>query len=271
MYPLSSWPSFGDCHWHVYELLLKVADIPCPGDLGLERRCHLALVQCIPIDGRKEAVRTDFGSIVGPAAQARLGLAREKPLKQGLGDGRDVLGVGQVGPADTLKEEVPVLGVEGRQASEHLVGQGAQGVPVHRSSMAALVQQFGGQVFRGAAHGARREVVTNALFAQSEVRQLRVALGIQQHVLRLQVAKDDVQAVQVLQRQKNLTDVKPQVAQQSCAQKGWQGWTSFLALCGPRRSVLRGSDGRKALHRGSSPGPNRAWVFAPGFRLLHHL
>lgn len=62
---------------------------------------------------------------------------------------------------------------------------------------------------QGATHGPRREVVLDALFAKAEVRELHMAIRIQQDVLGLQVPVNDVQPVQVLYGQEDLTGVEP--------------------------------------------------------------
>ena len=59
-----------------------------------------------------------------------------------LGDRSDVGRVGELPPSDPLKELLSIPGVEGRQPCEHLVHQGAQGIPVHGLPVPSLVEDL---------------------------------------------------------------------------------------------------------------------------------
>ena len=75
--------------------------------------------------------------------------------------------------------------------------------------MALAVEDLGRKVFRSAAERVRpRNVIVDALFAQSKIGQADVTAGVEQHVLGLEIAVDDVQPVDVLKRERDLGGVE---------------------------------------------------------------
>lgn len=84
-------------------------------------------------------------------------------------------------------------------ATEHFVRQDAEGPPVGGFPVSPPADDFRGEEFRGAAQGECASL-WNA-FRESEIGQLRVALCVQQKVLGLQVAVDDVLRVEVVQEE----------------------------------------------------------------------
>ena len=75
--------------------------------------------------------------------------------------------------------------------------------------MAFAVKEFRGQVLRSPTHRSGGEVVADSLLAEPEVRQLGMAMLVQEHVLRLQIPEDNVQTVEILKGQEQLTGVEP--------------------------------------------------------------
>eukprot|EP00445_Apocalathium_hangoei_P044165 CAMPEP_0203985106 /NCGR_PEP_ID=MMETSP0360-20130528/5105_1 /ASSEMBLY_ACC=CAM_ASM_000342 /TAXON_ID=268821 /ORGANISM="Scrippsiella Hangoei, Strain SHTV-5" /LENGTH=357 /DNA_ID=CAMNT_0050924347 /DNA_START=244 /DNA_END=1313 /DNA_ORIENTATION=+ len=193
---LAALADLGVHHGLANELLLEVLDT-VGADLRLERRLVAPLVELDPVDVLEEGVPLHVVAASRAAPQALLGVALEQAREEGLGDRRDVAGVGQVTRADALEKLHAVLGVEGREAGEHLVGEGADGVPIDAPAVALLVDDLGCQVLGRPAHRLRRDVVHDALLAETEVRHLDVTVTIQKQVLRLEIAVDDAEAVEV--------------------------------------------------------------------------
>lgn len=101
--------------------------------------------------------------------------------------------------------------VEGGEAADHLEEKGAERPPVHRLSMALVLQNLGGKILGGAAEGTRAALGSRAgdlVLGQAEVGQADVAVGVQQDVLGLQVAIDDVRRVHGLQSHGHLSSIQ---------------------------------------------------------------
>mmetsp|Transcript_51914 Transcript_51914/g.110318 ORF Transcript_51914/g.110318 Transcript_51914/m.110318 type:complete len:289 (-) Transcript_51914:16-882(-) len=184
------------------------------------------------------------------ATQPSVGVTLEEAHQEGLRDRCDVAWVGQVAPSDALEELSTVLSVVRRQASQHLVAQGADGVPVDTSAVALLVNDFWSQVLGCSAHGLGRDVVHDAFLAQTEVGNLDVAISIQEHVFRLQISVDDSQAVQVGDRAGGLGDVEASTALAEAARSAemveqltaWAELHDHVELLGGLEGVVEGDD-----------------------------
>mmetsp|Transcript_58483 Transcript_58483/g.163922 ORF Transcript_58483/g.163922 Transcript_58483/m.163922 type:complete len:330 (+) Transcript_58483:68-1057(+) len=201
------------------ELLLEIPDVGLPAQLRLERGVVCLLVDLAPIQVLEERMRLHFLSVGRPTAQALLWVPVQQPLQEVLADRRNVAGVGQLPLLDALEELLAIAGVEGRQAREHLVGEGADRVPIDGSSVPLPVHDLGRQVLGRAAHGLRRDVVLDPFLAQPEICDLDVAIGVEEQVLRLQIAVDDAQAVQVCDGRGHLRRVEDRsaLAEPACA------------------------------------------------------
>ena len=194
---------------HVGELVIELGQVQAPLDLRIPRRRHLALHELVPAQLAEKFLRLDVVGVVGARAEASLGVLGQQAPQEQLGAGGEVVGVVQRAPADLLEELLPVAAVEGGQAREHLVEEGAQGPPVHGAAVALAVEDLGGEVLRraaeavGAAGGIR-----DALLGEAKVREPDVAAGIQQDVLGLQIAVDDVEVVHVVDGQRDFGGVE---------------------------------------------------------------
>mmetsp|Transcript_73912 Transcript_73912/g.208354 ORF Transcript_73912/g.208354 Transcript_73912/m.208354 type:complete len:266 (-) Transcript_73912:1743-2540(-) len=105
-------------------------------------------------------------------------------------------GIEDVGDRLTLKRCV---------AGHKLEDHNPQSPPVHGPGVAHLLRQFWCEVLRRATSRVR---VTNCDLRESKVRNLAIAIGIQEHILRLQVPVDDVEGVQVLEGPHDASDVE---------------------------------------------------------------
>jgi len=114
----------------------------------------------------------------------------------------------QLARLDLLEHLLAVLVELWWQPVQHLLQQHAQQLPVHALAVARLVQHFGRQLRHTAAEGRLARVVLDFLLAEPEVRQLGMALLVQHHIVRLEVALDDVVLVQVLDGQQDLGDLE---------------------------------------------------------------
>ena len=91
-----------------------------------------------------------------------------------------------------LSEDVELsLALEGRSSGAELEDEHAQRPPVHRHAVAVAVQYLGRHVLRRAAQ--RQAVLTGAEHRrQPEVNELQVTSAVEQQILRLEIAVDDL-------------------------------------------------------------------------------
>eukprot|EP00981_Chlorochromonas_danica_P007266 scaffold1623_cov165-Ochromonas_danica.AAC.18 len=100
---------------------------------------------------------------------------------------------------------------EGRLPREHLIEQDAQGPPVDLRPVAVgqtTVQLLGREIGRSAANSVHATMRHGAVASEAEVDELDVAVLVQQKVLRLEVAEDDLSALKMLQSAEDLPEVE---------------------------------------------------------------
>lgn len=104
---------------------------------------------------------------------------------------------------------VPVS-FEGIIASDHLINNDAETVPIHTAIVLFVPDDFGSQVLRRPTKRLSHAValLIHPIFAQPEIRQLTVTLRVNQYILRLQITVDDALPVQVLESQDDLSAVE---------------------------------------------------------------
>lgn len=102
----------------------------------------------------------------------------------------------------TINKQIKVLAVWCVEfthlSDEHLENQDAQAPPVDRPRVRGLGEHLGREELGRAAERAGAIAETHALLTQTEIGNLHVALGVQQKIVELQVAVDDLVLVQVL-------------------------------------------------------------------------
>jgi len=136
----------------------------------------------------------------------------QKSLDQISGYTADVLWEHERCRAQLGVQFLAVFRVPRRQPRQHLEEQHAKGPPVYRSSIPAglAVQDLWGEVFGGTAEGAGPRVGrVDTFLRETEICKPDVPLGIQQHVLGLEVAVDHPFGVQVLESEYELRRVEP--------------------------------------------------------------
>ena len=84
-----------------------------------------------------------------------------------------------------------VMIVEGQPATHHFIHDDSHAPPVDSSAVVVILQHLGGQILWGAAKGLGGAAKVDVFFAQAKVRDLNVAIVVQQKVLQFQVAVDD--------------------------------------------------------------------------------
>lgn len=99
-----------------------------------------------------------------------------------------------------------VVVVERVNASDHLVGQDTESPPVHRLAVTLVEEHLGGKVLRSAAESVSPRF---AVLSETEVSELQIAVLVNENVLGLQIAIDDLHRVQVLKHQGHLRRVEP--------------------------------------------------------------
>lgn len=174
-------------------------------------RCDLLAVELVPVDVLEPGVVLDLVRGVVPQPLRRLLLQQPRdqivrlrvtsPPQSHL-RGHE-LALGHRRGEDAVVHHLAVGVVERRQPVDHLVDQDAQRPPVHALPVRHLPQDLGRQVLGRAAQRLRR-VALHVLLRQAEVRDADVALGVQEEVLGLQVAVDDVVLMQMGDAQHDL-------------------------------------------------------------------
>mmetsp|Transcript_98600 Transcript_98600/g.317899 ORF Transcript_98600/g.317899 Transcript_98600/m.317899 type:complete len:782 (-) Transcript_98600:805-3150(-) len=177
--------------------LAQAAGREARGDV---RRRRLQALQRAEVHPLQQGLRGDLRGAADAQAPARAGLqqaghegdGRRGPEREvALADARQDLAedVGRVVQA--------LLVLEGRGAAEQLVGEDAERPPVHHAVVARVPDDLRRDVLRGAADGHR---LAEHKLGKAEVAQLYVSVGVNQQVLGLEVAEDDVPLVDVRQR-----------------------------------------------------------------------
>eukprot|EP00754_Rhynchopus_humris_P019492 Rhum_TRINITY_DN14643_c10_g1::Rhum_TRINITY_DN14643_c10_g1_i1::g.107433::m.107433 len=166
---------------------------------------HLACEKGVEVKAVKELLLLEGLNVLEAAVFAAVQQAAAQRPRRGGHAVRELQGL----RLDKLVHLIQVLAVEGRQTADHLVQKDAQRPPVHRLSVASRrVQELGSQVLGGAAEGGGLLLAVDARLRKAEVGDAAVALPVEHAVLRLQVPVDDVQRVQVPQRQPDLRRVE---------------------------------------------------------------
>jgi hypothetical protein len=112
---------------------------------------------------------------------------------------------------DLLIHSLDVGVIEGRQAPQHLIQEGAQTPPVHRLAMPFVLQDLRGKVLWGATEGLGASLWSSAgdaALGETKVSEADVALSIEQQILRLEVSVDDIIGVESLQSRGDLSGVE---------------------------------------------------------------
>ena len=107
---------------------------------------------------------------------------------------------------DLLVDEHGVLVGEGVDASQHLVQKNAKSPPIYGFAVTLVQQHFRRQILRRAAEGVGAPF---ALLREAEISQLEVAPLVDENVLWLEVAVDDILAVEVFKHADDLRSVEP--------------------------------------------------------------
>mmetsp|Transcript_28816 Transcript_28816/g.91839 ORF Transcript_28816/g.91839 Transcript_28816/m.91839 type:complete len:435 (+) Transcript_28816:226-1530(+) len=99
-----------------------------------------------------------------------------------------------------LEEPLLIRVPEGRSALQHLEHEHACGPPIKLAGIALALEDLWREVLRRAADRGGHVLARQAHLGEPEVREPHVPVGVQKHVLRLQVTVGDVALVDVLQR-----------------------------------------------------------------------
>ena len=135
-------------------------------------------------------------------------LLPEQALQQVLEEGgQAVLHVLRLVVDNALVDLVVVLVEVGREADYQLVQESAQAVDVGASVVAVALEDFGAHVFWGAAEGIAFLAFWDFL-GETEIGDFDVAIDIDEDIFWLDVSVDDVQAMQMLKAEKELSHVE---------------------------------------------------------------
>ena len=144
-------------------------------------------------------------STVLQVAVALAQVAHQQMPHQGFGVGVEALREMQLSLEDVLVDDKWVVVGEGVDSCNHLVDEHAESPPIHWFSVSLILQDLGSEVFRRAAE---RESPSFDDLGKAEVRQLQVSIGPNKNVFWLQIAIDDILAVQILENSNNMCRVK---------------------------------------------------------------
>ena len=101
-----------------------------------------------------------------------------------------------------------VIVVEGVNASDHLEREDAERPPIDGLAVALVEEDLGGEILRRAT---QRVCARLAVLGEAEIGQSEVALLVNKDILRLQITVDDVQRMQVLEHECDLSCIEPKV------------------------------------------------------------
>ena len=97
---------------------------------------------------------------------------------------------------DIAQHLLPVLGVQRRSTTQHLIEDGAERPPVGRPRVARRPNDFRSEILWRAAEAIRSISLLDALLGQTKVRNTNVTLAVKQNILRLEVAIDDISVME---------------------------------------------------------------------------
>ena len=176
--------------------------------LGHEGRLDLLLVDGYPVGEREPLVVLDVVDAVLQIAVAFGQVDLEQIAQQVLEVRAEVRGKAHLARHDLLVDLYGLIGEEGRIAGGHLVDEHAECPPVDGLVVALAENDLGRQVLGRAAQCPRAAL--DAL-GEAEVGHLQVAVLVDKQVLGLQIAIQDLQVVQVLEREHDLRAVEARV------------------------------------------------------------
>mmetsp|Transcript_81445 Transcript_81445/g.230789 ORF Transcript_81445/g.230789 Transcript_81445/m.230789 type:complete len:389 (+) Transcript_81445:44-1210(+) len=188
-------------------VVVEVAGVGVPGDLGLEGRAQLLVDEVAEVDLLEPLVLLD---VVDPVLQVPVALAKvrgEQLLDEPLRVLVEGLREDDLPAQDLLVDAHGVLVAERRLADDHLIDEDAEGPPVDGLAV-ALVQQHLWCDVLGRSTECVRSCPRLHDLREAEVGEFRVPVWHHQDVLGLQVPVDDVLAVDVRERRACLRGVK---------------------------------------------------------------
>mmetsp|Transcript_27894 Transcript_27894/g.61014 ORF Transcript_27894/g.61014 Transcript_27894/m.61014 type:complete len:402 (-) Transcript_27894:3301-4506(-) len=163
--------------------------------------------------------------------------------------------------------------VERGEAPHHLEDDDAEAPPVHRLAMARLVHHLGRHVVQSAARGVRLAV--GELLRKAQVRQPDEAGLVQEHVLELEVAVDDVARVEVLERVHHARREERRTALRDAALRGRAVLLHVVEHLGTEHGVHEEVDVLRVLrgvvHARHEVGPDGEPDVALAVHVLHQL
>mmetsp|Transcript_82673 Transcript_82673/g.256767 ORF Transcript_82673/g.256767 Transcript_82673/m.256767 type:complete len:219 (+) Transcript_82673:148-804(+) len=174
-------------------------------DDWLEGRRYRLGDEVVPIHVLEPLVLLD---IVGATLQVAVALPQvrcEELLHQALGFLVEELGEDDLPAQDLLINLHRILVNKRGVSHNHLVDEDAEGPPVYGLPVALVEQDLWGNVLGRAAEGVRPMVDD---LREAKVRELHVAVEVDENVLRLQVPVDYVLLVAVLEDGRNLRSVE---------------------------------------------------------------
>mmetsp|Transcript_15770 Transcript_15770/g.44916 ORF Transcript_15770/g.44916 Transcript_15770/m.44916 type:complete len:318 (-) Transcript_15770:75-1028(-) len=186
-------------------VVVEVACVGLPLDLGLEGRRDLLREQVIPTHVLEPLVVLDVIDAVLQVAVALAQIRCQQLLDQPLRILVENLREDDLPAKDRLIDAHGILVDEWRVPDDHLVYQDPKRPPIHGLPMALVQQDLGSDVLRGTAQGVR--TVLHDL-GEPEVCQFHIAVDVDEDVLRLQVAIDDVQFVAILEDRSDLRRIE---------------------------------------------------------------
>lgn len=187
-------------------------EIRCVGlrlQLRFERRNDFFPGQCLPIDVAEEWMCHKFPRII-LGTQPMLWISVEQPFdKIPSFSAEGVSGKADFSKGDVLVHLLRVFGVEWTPTTTHLEDKNTERPEIHHFCIPLFIQQdLGSEVLSGTAERVGRVILREIGFGQAKVTEGNMAISIQQDILRLEIAIDDVMIVEMLQRKDQFCNVK---------------------------------------------------------------
>mmetsp|Transcript_20183 Transcript_20183/g.47156 ORF Transcript_20183/g.47156 Transcript_20183/m.47156 type:complete len:246 (-) Transcript_20183:444-1181(-) len=190
---------------------LKVRHVSVVLDFWFVLRNDLLIQQSIPVNRGKEWMRADVGGNV-VALTCRVPKSGRWVSLEQAGEHISTISAEPIRKLEWVFQQLSVRhveigAVEWRQADCHLVQQNAQAPPVYSFSVTLLEHNFRRNIIRRPDNSIR-SLLRDSVLGESKVGELDKPIHVQEDVLRLEIAIDNIHFMQIFQSHRNLCSIE---------------------------------------------------------------
>jgi len=189
-------------------IVVEIAGVAWSLAARYKRRLYSLLEDGYPVGAGEPLVTLDVVharlEIAVPLGEVNL----QQIAQQILQVGAKVRGETWLAAHDLLVDLDRLISEEWRISRGHLIDQYSQRPPIHRLVVALAENDLGREIFRRATQGPRPTLYP---LGEAKVGDLQVTLRVDQQILRLQIPVDQIEVVQVLEREYDLGRVETRV------------------------------------------------------------